>query len=41
MVFKNQIKNQEIISLQNFERGVYLFDFRNSTGHSIQRVVKQ
>ena len=41
VVFKNQIQNQEIISLQNFERGVYLFDFSNSNGQSIQRVVKQ
>ncbi|WP_294670493.1 T9SS type A sorting domain-containing protein [uncultured Fluviicola sp.] len=41
MVLKDQIQNQEIISLQNFERGVYLFDFKNSQGHSVQRVVKQ
>ena len=41
MVLKDQIQNQEIISLQNFERGVYLFDFKNSNGHSVQRVVKQ
>ena len=41
MVLKDRIQNQEIISLQNFERGVYLFDFNNSQGHSVQRVVKQ
>ena len=41
IVLKDQIQNQEIISLENFERGVYLFDFRNSNGQSIQRVVKQ
>ena len=41
MVLKDQIQNQEIISLQNLERGVYLFDFRNSQGHSVRRVVKQ
>jgi hypothetical protein len=41
VVLKEQIQNQEIISLQNFECGVYLFDFNNSQGHSVQRVVKQ
>ena len=41
MVLKDQIQNQEIISLQNFERGVYLFEFNNSNGRSVQRVVKQ
>jgi ELWxxDGT repeat protein len=41
MVLKDRIQNQEIISLQNFERGVYLFDFKNSNGRSVQRVVKQ
>ncbi|WP_043023720.1 T9SS type A sorting domain-containing protein [Fluviicola taffensis] len=41
VVLKDQIQNQGIISLQNFERGVYLFDFKNSQGHSVQRVVKQ
>jgi|GEM_PF-3423349 len=41
VVLKAKIQNQEIISLQNFERGVYLFDFKNSQGHSVQRVVKQ
>ena len=41
MVLKDQIQNQEIISLQNFERGVYLFDFKNSQGHFVQRVIKQ
>ncbi|WP_294670495.1 T9SS type A sorting domain-containing protein [uncultured Fluviicola sp.] len=41
MVLKDQIQNQEIISLQNFERGVYLFDFKNSIGRRVQRVVKQ
>lgn len=40
MVLKDRIQNQEIISLQNFERGVYLFDFKNSDGHTVQRVVK-
>jgi uncharacterized delta-60 repeat protein len=40
-VLKDRIQNQGIVSLQNFERGVYLFDFRNSQGHSVQRVVKQ
>lgn len=40
MVLKDHIQNQEIISLQNFEQGVYLFDFNNSNGHSVQRVVK-
>ncbi|WP_300360185.1 ELWxxDGT repeat protein [Fluviicola sp.] len=41
VVLKDNIQNQGIVSLQNFERGVYLFDFRNSQGHSVQRVVKQ
>jgi uncharacterized delta-60 repeat protein len=41
VVLKDRIQNQEIISLQNFERGVYLFDFKNSNGQSVQRVVKQ
>ena len=41
MVLKDHIQNHETISLQNFERGTYLFDFKNSTGHSVQRVVKQ
>ncbi|WP_430405381.1 T9SS type A sorting domain-containing protein [Fluviicola sp.] len=41
VVLKDKIQNQGIISLQNFERGVYLFDFKNSQGHSVQRVVKQ
>jgi hypothetical protein len=41
VVLKDRIQNQEVISLQNFERGVYLFDFSNSNGHSVQRVVKQ
>jgi ELWxxDGT repeat protein len=40
MVLKDQIQNQAIISLQNLERGVYLFDFKNSDGHTFQRVVK-
>ena len=40
-VLKDRIQNLEIISLQNLERGVYLFDFSNSNGHSVQRVVKQ
>ena len=30
IVLKDSIQNQEIISLENFERGVYLFDIRNS-----------
>jgi uncharacterized delta-60 repeat protein len=41
IVLKDKIQNQGTISLVNFERGVYLFDFNNSQGHSIQRVVKQ
>lgn len=41
VVLKDQIQNQAIISLQNLERGVYLFDFKNSQGHSVQRVIKQ
>jgi hypothetical protein len=41
VVLKDQIQNQATVSLENFERGVYLFDFNNSQGHSIQRVVKQ
>jgi uncharacterized delta-60 repeat protein len=40
VVLKDRIQNQEIISLQNVERGVYLFDFRNPNGHSVKRVVK-
>lgn len=40
-VLKDRIQNKATISLQNFERGVYLFDFSNSNGHSVQRVVKQ
>lgn len=41
VVLKDRIQNNGIVSLQNFERGVYLFDFKNSQGHSVQRVVKQ
>ena len=41
VVLKDKIQNQGMVSLQNFERGVYLFNFRNSSGHSFQRVVKQ
>ncbi len=41
VVLKDNIQNQEVISLENFERGVYLFDLRNSQGQSIHRVVKQ
>jgi uncharacterized delta-60 repeat protein len=41
VVLKDQIHNNGIVSLQNFERGVYLFDFKNSQGHSLQRVIKQ
>ncbi|MDF3029305.1 MAG: hypothetical protein K0S23_3612 [Fluviicola sp.] len=41
MVLKDKIQNNGTVSLQNFERGVYLFDFKNSQGHNVQRVVKQ
>ncbi len=41
VVLKDRIQNQGTVSLENFERGVYLFDFRNSLGQSVQRVVKQ
>ena len=41
VVLKDQIQDKGIVSLENFERGVYLFDFKNSQGHSVQRVVKQ
>ena len=41
VVLKDQIQNQETISLEHFERGVYLFNFKNSQGQSVQRVVKQ
>lgn len=41
IVLKDRIQNQGIISTQNLERGVYLFDFNNSNGHGVQRVVKQ
>jgi len=41
VVLKQLIQDQETISLQSFERGTYLFDFKNSQGHSVQRVVKQ
>ncbi len=41
VVLKDHIQNNGTISLQNFERGVYLFDFKNSQGQSVQRVVKQ
>ena len=41
VVLKDSIQNHEIISLENFERGVYLFNFKNGQGQSIQRVVKQ
>lgn len=41
VVLKDKIQNKGIVLLQNFERGVYLFDFKNSQGHSVQRVVKQ
>ena len=41
VVLKDQIQNHETVSLENFERGVYLFDLRNSEGQSVKRVVKQ
>lgn len=41
VVLRDQIQNQEIISLQNFERGVYLFDFNSPNGHLVKRVVRQ
>jgi hypothetical protein len=41
VVLKDRIQNNGMVSLQNFERGVYLFDFKNSQGHCVQRVVKQ
>jgi len=41
VVLKDRIQNQGTISLVNFERGVYLFDFKNSQGHNVKRVVKR
>ena len=41
VVLKDSIQNHETISFENFERGVYLFNFKNAQGQSIQRVVKQ
>ena len=41
VVLKDSIQNHETISLENFERGVYLFDLKNSQGQSVKRVVKQ
>ncbi|WP_366944314.1 T9SS type A sorting domain-containing protein [Fluviicola sp.] len=41
VVLKDKIQNNGTVSLQNFERGVYLFDFKNSQGHNVQRIVKQ
>ena len=41
VVLRNSIQNQQTIYLENFERGVYLFDLRNSQGQSVKRVVKQ
>jgi len=41
VVMKDNIQNQGMISLENFEKGVYLFDFSNTQGHKVQRVVKQ
>ncbi|WP_343634867.1 T9SS type A sorting domain-containing protein [Fluviicola sp.] len=41
VVLRDNIQNNGTVSLQNFERGVYLFDFKNSQGHNIQRIVKQ
>ncbi|WP_300661033.1 T9SS type A sorting domain-containing protein, partial [Fluviicola sp.] len=41
VVLKDRIQNQKTVSLEHFERGVYLFDFKNSNGQSVQRVVKQ
>ncbi len=41
VVLKDNIQNQETISLENFERGVYLFNFKSAQGQSVQRVVKQ
>ncbi|TSJ46272.1 T9SS type A sorting domain-containing protein [Fluviicola chungangensis] len=41
VVLKEKIQNQGVVSLQHMERGVYLFDFNNSQGHSVQRMVKQ
>ena len=41
VVLTDKIQNQGMISLENLEHGVYLFDFRNSSGHNVKRVVKQ
>ena len=41
IVLEDRIQNQEVISLQNFERGVYLFDFNSPNGHRVKRVVRQ
>lgn len=41
VVLKEQIESQGTISLEHFERGIYLFDLRNSQVNSVQRVVKQ
>ncbi len=41
LVMKDRIQNQGTVSLENFERGIYLFDLKNPTGHTVQRVVKQ
>jgi ELWxxDGT repeat protein len=41
LVLKDHIQNNGTVSLENLERGVYLFDFRSTQGRSIQRVVKQ
>lgn len=41
VVLKDRIQNQEVISLEHFERGVYLFDLQASGGQNMQRIVKQ
>ena len=41
IVLKDWVQNQETISLEDFERGVYLFGFKNTQGQSVKRVVKQ
>lgn len=40
-VWNGKVVSNQQISMQQFEKGIYLFDFKNSHGNSVQRVVKQ
>nr|WP_294859110.1 T9SS type A sorting domain-containing protein [uncultured Fluviicola sp.] len=41
LIQTSNIISGDQVSLKDLQLGVYLFDFKNSQGHSVQRVVKQ